>query len=187
MKTENMQGNLWSFVFSFPFGYKNHYCPKKLVPGLLADLTARIGHDVEIEVEDRDDGMIDLPGMLWVDRPYEKIKIDTFTLEIPSQDFSVFVRKLVEAPRRRFLDGQEYYKIHGYMCCVMFTPEQRDLVLQEMERLIPEAEKRCEEADRAFSDNIAEINKDGVKVISQKDKYSKYAPKFIKAPPKDNN
>lgn len=181
MKTDDLTDYLWAFVWVT--GYKPHFCPKKLANGLLADLSGREhdtpGDGLIFKVEGTDSGGIDLPGMCMVDRPYEEIKIDTFKLSIPSQDFTHFVRALFEAPERMFADGEKYYKIHGWMHCIVFTPEQRDMVLKAMEEMLPEAARKAEEADREFSRRMEEINRDGVKVISHRDKYSKDAPKKV--------
>lgn len=191
MKTENLQEELWAFAWVG--GYKPHFVPRRLTAALVSDLEERArakNYDTNYEggskVEPRADGCIDLPGMCMVDRPYEEIKIDTFKLSIPSQDFSVFVAELAHAPLRKFADGQEYYKIHGWRVCVVFTPQQRDMVLQAMEEMLPAAKERCDAADKEFSRRMREINKDGPRVISHRDKESPHV-KRVSAPKKENN
>lgn len=190
MKTENLQDVMWAWV-EHP-GYKGHYCPKKLAGSLLADLQKRRDRDYphkggDGNIEPVDEGGIDLPGMIMADRPIEKLKIDTFTLSIPSQDFAEFTRELGFVHKRVFSDGQAYYKIHGWMQCVVFTPEQRDLVLTEMKAMLPDVKKRADEADKEFSRRLDVLNAGEVKVISARDKHSKNAPKRIPAPKKENN
>lgn len=144
-------------------GYKAHFCPSGLAGGLIADLAAR-GAEGEPETKGVLQGLIDLPGMIMTDRPLEEIEIDGFTLKIPSQDFAYFVDELAnKAPLRKFADGREYHKIHGWMVCVVMTPAQRDAVLARMAELLPEARKRSDEADEEFSRRLAEINKDKVR------------------------
>lgn len=151
-------------------GFKTHFCPSGMAGALIADLAAR-GAEGEPMTDGTLQGLIDLPGMIMVDRPLEKIEIDGFTLVIPSQDFTYFVDELAnKAPVRTFADGQQYHKIHGWMVCVVMTPEQREAVLARMEELLPEASKRGDEADDEFSRRMAEINKDGEKVVSWRDK-----------------
>jgi hypothetical protein len=190
MKTEDLQSELWARVHVST--YKDHYCPRKLAAALLTDLQARgerdhHDYDDESHIEPCSEGGIDLPGMIMTDRPIEKVKIDTFTLSIPSQDFREFARELAFVHKRVFSDGQEYYKIHGWRMCVVFTPEQRDMVLAEMQRMLPEVEARADAADREFSRRMDEVNKGGVRVLSARDKYSKNAPKRVPAPKKENN
>lgn len=151
-------------------GYKTHFCPSGMTAGLIADLTAR-GAEGSPQTDGVLQGLIDLPGMIMQDRPLERIEIDGFTLIVPSQDFTYFMDELAnKAPLRKFADGQEYHKIHGWMVCVVMTPAQRERVLARMEELLPEAKKRGDEADEEFSRRIAEINKGGTKVVSWRDK-----------------
>ena len=192
MKTENLQDDLWARV-DHP-GYKGHYCPRKLAGALLAELGNRRDRDYpwkhgEGEISPASEGSLDLRGMIMVDRPIEKIKIDTLTLSIPSQNFAEFLRELKFVHKRVFADGQEHYKIHGDYSCVVFTPEQRDEVLKAMDEMLPAVKERAEKADREFSRRLDEVNSGGVRVVSQNDKYSKNAPKRVKLgePKKENN
>jgi hypothetical protein len=189
MQAENLENELWTWV-SMP-GYKGHYCPKKLAAALAADLTNRRDRDHadcegDAEIAPANEGGIDLPGMCMVDRPIEKIKIDTFTLSIPSQDFGEFARELLYVHKRTFADGQEYYKIHGWRACVVFTPEQRDLVLKAMDDMAKEVKERADTADKEFSRRMREINKNGPVVVSHRDKESPYV-KRVPVPKKENN
>jgi hypothetical protein len=161
-----------------------------VVAAIIQDLTTR-EHEEEgagevVDVSGTDTGWCDRPGMIMVDRPIEKIKIDTFHLDIPSQDFQYFVRKLIDAPERTTPDGQKYYKIHGWLHCVVFTPDQRDIVLQTMAEMWPEVEAKADKADKEFSRRMREINKNGVKVISHRDKESPHV-KRVRKPKKENN
>ena len=190
MKTENLQEVLWAYVW-VP-AYKPHFVPKRLAAALVADLQERCRQDhpehvsEDVILEARDEGGIDLPGMIMMDRPIEHIKIDTFKLAMPSQDFTEFLRELALAPKRMFAGGQEYYKIHGWRVCMVFTPEQRELMLKAMEEMLDDVEKRAEAADKEFSRRLREINKDGVRVISHRDKESPHV-KRVAAPKKENN
>lgn len=188
MKTDDLTDFLWAFVWVT--GYKPHFVPKKLVTSLVGDLTTR-EHEEEgagevYEVRGVETGGCDRAGMIMVDRPYEKIKIDTFSLEFPSQDFEHFMLRLFKAPERKFQNGDRYYKIHGWLHCVMFTPEQRDLVLKAMEEMLPAVREKADAADKEFSRRMREINKDGVKVISHRDKESPHV-KRVPRPKKDRN
>lgn len=191
MKTDDLQSELWAWV-TMP-GYKGHYCPRKLAGALAVDLTNRRDrdypeHDGEAAITPVSEGMIDLPGMIMTDRPIEKIKIDTLALSIPSQDYAEFARELKFVHKRVFADGQEYYKIHGWRVCVVFTPEQRDLVLGAMADMLPGVKERAEAADREFSRRLDQANeKGGALVVSHRDKYSKNAPIKVPVPKKENN
>jgi hypothetical protein len=168
IEVEELEDATWVRVMSG--GFKTHFCPSGMAGALIADLAAR-GAEGEAKTDGVLEGLIDLPGMIMMDRPLERIEIDGFTLIIPSQDFTYFVDELAnKAPVRKFADGQEYHKIHGWMVCVVMTPAQRQAVLEKMDELLPEASRRGDEADDEFSRRMSEINKDGVKVVSMRDK-----------------
>ena len=133
MNAENLAEGSWALVM-FSGGWKFHYCPSEIVSDLVADIIARGGEEKEIKVVV--EGRIDLPGMIMTDRPWESIKIGSFNLNIPSQDFSKFMIELASAPVRKFASGKEYYKIHSWRECVVFSPEQREMVLDVAEKMI---------------------------------------------------
>lgn len=157
-------------------GYKQHYCPAELAADLLADIEARGGRNMEIE--GTAEGAIDLPGMILADRPWEDLMIGPFKLGIPSQDFEIFAAELERSPVRRFASGKEYHKIHGWMTCVVVTPEQRERMLRDMEAMLPEARRHQEEADERLTNALDRMRKAGVLAP---------APTLVPAPPKDNN
>lgn len=169
MKIEELEERLWTFLL-VP-GFKGHFCPRSLVGGMLSDLQARVSPEYDgCILEPREGGIIDLPGMIMIDRPMERIRIDTFDLDIPSQDSRHFAMELYGGPKRKLGDGREYYKIHGGYVCMVLTVEQRDLVLTEMNRMLPEAKKRGEQADAEFSRRMRTLREKGVDVISHRDK-----------------
>lgn len=174
--TEDLQEHTWAFVL-FGGGYKAHLCPRELVGDLIADIELRGGETGETRGTSQ--GLIDLSGMIMKNRPLEEIDLGGFKLIIPSQDFAHFLAKLEQVTIRKFAGGKEYFKIRGWMVCVVFTPAQRLDALRIMETLLPDATRRCEEADTEFERRLGEINKDKVRVVS---------PKMSKiSVPKDNN
>jgi len=187
METD-LTGFLWARVHIL--GYKVHFVPKSLVPDIVADLQSRehedpLAGEVE-EIEGVDHGGCDRPGMIMTDRPWETIKIDTFRLEIPTQDFEYFAKKLFKAPARKGPSGSTYYKIHGWIHCVVFTQEMRDLVLGAMAEMLDEVRERADAADREFSRRLRVLNENSpVKVISHRDKESPYV-REVKVPKKED-
>lgn len=159
----SMEDNLWGFVVVR--GYKSHYVPKQLVSALLVDLQERRASDYPgsesdwtTSVKSVTDGEIDLPGLCMVDRPYEEIRIDSFSLMIPSQDFETIKERLESSKLRRFANGQKYYKVHGWRTCVVFTPEQRDTVLESMRENMTEVRDRRREANRELRRRLESAN-----------------------------
>ena len=166
----------WTGVRSLTLKY--HYCPSSLLPDLLVDLKERYGE--ECETKPITTGLIDLPGMIMTDRPIEELEVDGFTLKIPSQDFEVFAGRLFKLTPRRFNSGKEYYKLHGWMQCLVLTPSQHAALLSLMDKMLPEVSKRGKEADKEFSRRMRVLNeKSPIKVASHRDKES---PDVIRVP-----
>lgn len=153
MKTE-LDDELWA-IAKFSDGFKCHYCPRWLIGGLVADITGRGGEF--ISAEPVTSGFIDLPGMVMADRPIESIRIDTFTLEIPSQDFDHFFDRLSKSPVRRFSDGSRYYKLHSWMMCVVLSTEQGALLVREMRLMAADVRKRADSADTEFARRMKNV------------------------------
>lgn len=155
------------FVSVFTIGYKVHFCSRKFSKILLDELCKRrraeyleFGNESVGIIETRTSCIIDTPGPIMIDRPLKKITIDTFELLIPFQDFSFYTYKLLNAPRRFFTDGSEYYKIHGGYVCVVLTPEQRNIALIKMKNALHDIEKRGYELDAEFNRRIREVRND---------------------------
>lgn len=164
METVNLDSTEW--VLYFANGWKGHFCPASLLPGLMQDAGARGHGDGEFKQAHR--GVIDLPGMIMSDRTYQTIRVEGFNLDIPTEDFEYFHDELKRARARVFEDGKEYYKIHGWLHCVVFTPDQREFVLERMEELLAVAKVKAEEERNEFTRRIREINRGGTKVITAK-------------------
>lgn len=182
MDVVDLSGSLWGFMLSS--GWKGHFCPTSLMAELIEDSNRR-GHELGI-LEQASKGFIDMPGMIMTDRSHETIRIDTFDLTIPTQDYEYFYMELKKGPKRKFPSGQEYYKIHGWLVCVVFTPEQRDMILAAMkERLENGVKERAKAEDEEFTRRIQSINSDGVKIISPRDRDSlkDHVKKVLVSPP----
>lgn len=141
-------------------GFKAHYCPDDLVEELVEDIENR-GGSLD-EIANVSDGGIDLPGMILVDRPWEDIQIDGFKLGIPSQDLGDFLSELERTPLRKFPNGKQYYKIHGWLVCVVFTPDQRNEVLRIMKDILPQSVKRADDATERMIEGLKRMEKAGV-------------------------
>lgn len=110
---------------------KAHYVSEGLRAGLMTEASERqFGFIKETSVFD---GSIDLPGMIWAHRGYEVIDMPgELKLSIPYSDAFYFRMKLEKAPPRTFADGSQYYKIHGWLVCVVLTPFERDYLLSHL-------------------------------------------------------
>ncbi len=112
--------------------------------------------------------MVDLPGMIRLDRTYRYIEVDGLTIEIPSQDFASILYELKLKERRSFANGTWYYKLTTRFFCVVFTQVQRDALIAGMEAQLEAAEVEAEADNQAFCEALDVINQGPVKVISQR-------------------
>jgi len=178
MKIDNLAAGSWAVVVFG--GYKAHFCPSELVGDLIADIESRGGETMEVKETDK--GGADLPGIVAVNRPWEDIAIGGFKLGFPSQDFEHFMGELESSPVRRFASGREYHKIHGWLHCVVLTPEQRGTVLKTMGEMLPVARERAEEANKEFLKVMDRANEGRLRVVS----WREFALRGT-VPPKDRN
>lgn len=147
---------------------KWHYCTKTMAYELIEEVG--VDEDTVVDMEPRNEGLIDLPGMVMTDRSYQTIKLDGFKLFIPTEDFEYFHGKLESSQLRRFRSGDEYHKLHGWNACAMFTGEQRDMIVTAMTQILPEVRETAEAESIEFSRRLSIINRDEVRVVSGKDR-----------------
>jgi len=162
---ENLKDARWAIVRSSMF--KAHACPSNMVAGVVSDIKSRGGDILEIRAQDS--VVIDLPGMVMVDRPMEQVEIDGFTLAMPSQDFDWFLDELYRlAPERSFKDGTKYHKIHGWVVCFVMSPDQKARMLEKMERMLPDVMKRAGQADQDMERRVARMDRDKKRIVRPK-------------------
>jgi hypothetical protein len=180
MKTDNLAPGSWAFVLFG--GYKAHFCPSNLVGDLVADIEGRGGETIEVKQVDQ--GGADLPGIVLAHRSWEDIDLGGFKLGFPTQDFEHFVAELERSSIRKFSSGKEYHKIHGWMHCVILTPEQRTTVLKAMAEMLPDVRKRAEEEDRLFLEAMERVNKDKPRAFSWREAQIRGEAMRVTIPPK---
>ncbi len=146
---------------------KWHYCMKRLAYELIEEIG--VDEETTVEMQPTTEGFIDNPGIIMADRSYQNIKIDTFKLVIPTEDFEYFHGKLKEAPVRRFRGGDEYHKIHGWLACAMFTRDQQEMLVEAMGHILPEVRAAAEEEFLEFNRRLSRIRENGGRVASGKE------------------
>lgn len=87
---------------------------------------------------------IDMPGMICIDRPWETFMFRGLTLKIPSEDILMFMVNL-EALQVRQLNNKSYYKLHGFLRCLVLTATQRDGLLRLLKLRCATAEQKAAE------------------------------------------
>jgi hypothetical protein len=178
MKIDQLAPNSWAAILFE--GYKTHFCSSELVGDLVADIESRGG--VTDKVKEVVTSGADLPGIVLVNSPWEEIALNNFKLCFPTQDFEHFMMELESSPLRKFSSGREYHKIHGWIHCIVFTPEQRVAVLKTMEEMLPEVRAKREEVDKEFLRAMEKVNEDKLCAMS----WREFALRAT-VPPKDRN
>jgi len=180
MKIDKLKPGSWAVVLFA--GYKTHFCPSELAGDLIADIEARGGETVEMK--ETKEGRADLPGIVSTNRVWEDIEIGEFKLGFPSLDFEYFMEELGRTPLRKFGSGKEYYKIHGWLHCVVLTPEQRIAVLAKMAEMLPDVRKHAEKEDKEFLEAMEQINKGKLRVVSCREAELRGEAMRVTIPPK---
>lgn len=158
--------NISGWVLFMSSGWKGHWCPAELLPGLMED-SSRRGHGMG-SYEPAERGLIDLPGMVMVDRSIQTFDIGGFKLRIPTEDTEQFYFELRSNKERVFSDGRKYFKIHGWIHCVVMTPEQRLSLLREMETRMDDVKRITREETHEFQRRISQVNSGGVRIMTSK-------------------
>lgn len=147
-------------------GWKAHAVPENLLHQLESDALAR-GHN-DIRYYESKQFSIDMPGAILSDRSIENITFEGITFSIPSEDFFVFYEELADGKKRKFDSGEYYYKIHGWLACIVFTPELKEKFLTKMETMMDEVEERATKDIERMRESLRKIsNKENVEILNK--------------------
>lgn len=127
------------------YGAVPHVASDELQQEVLDDLLAR-GATLREQKVIAEWG-VDLPGVVRISRPFEEFDFEGSKVAIPSEDVGSFLIRLRNLPLRRFSNGKEFVKLHGFMVAVVFTPTQRDAFRDELEKIVVGADKRVRDFD----------------------------------------
>ena len=130
---------------------KTHTAPGCLLADLIDDLRKR-GHepapilrppyDGDVEIEYRSPVLrtrmwcLDMGGMVCTDEPWITVRVDNLPIEVRACDVRDHVQRLARYEVRRFSSGRAYYKIHGWMHCIVLLPRQFRAVGHGLEELV---------------------------------------------------
>lgn len=148
----------WRWLTDQSWRWKGHVVDADLVHEIEMDLHDRSGARGESPtflIEDQvDEVCFDLPGMIWTGRSYRTIDVDGMNLKIPSQDFYEILAQVKLLPKRATPSGADYYKLHGWRFCVVFTHFQRLDLIKAMEEQMPAAEAEAEHDNKRFVEQL---------------------------------
>lgn len=163
VETKDMSGEWVMFMVG---NWKPHWCPAFMLAGLMEDATRR-GQGLGTS-EPSPGGIVDQPGMILQNRTYQKFDLGMFVLKIPTEDCEHYREVLEENRVRKFADGREYYKVHGWIHCVVLAPEHRKIILDQMKRDWDKILATAKSERETFRSAIDKINEGGTKVMSFK-------------------
>lgn len=154
-----------------------HYSPKHLAYGLLEEIGTE--NICEIDIKTINEGLIDLPGTVQIDRSYQEIKIDTFRLVIPSEDFEHIYDSFASSPLQNFRKGEEFHRMDGHVSSIMVTPQQHQVLCEAMEQMLSHVRKENDRRSHPTSRQIVHIYRDIIKQKHAKDISSQRSKKIF--------
>lgn len=159
------------WVRFFAAEWKPHWVHSSLVTPLAEDAKRRWHEFVSVEPMPRGhpEAFLDLPGMVMQDRTYQDFQVDGLHLRLPTQDVYAFREELESGRLRTFQTGEKYYKLHGWLNCLVLSEVQGDALRAQIEARWPEIEAAAKAEDEEFIRRIREVNKGEVKVVSPRD------------------
>lgn len=105
-----------------------------------------------VECLDEPQAFVDLPGMIMADRSIQTLHVHGLTVMIPSEDLRTFYGILVET---REDEGKT--SLRGFTSTVLLDPDEVDVLLYKMERVLPEADRLAEKEGEEFRRRMNEI------------------------------
>lgn len=118
-------------------GCKTHAVPTDLTQIIINNLVLR-GFTFE-SLEDLHEWGIDLGGSVFIDMPQEEVNIDGLKITIWSHQVSGVIEMLQTA-----LLKTGYYKMHHWYYCTVFTPQQRDMLINKLLGIEEQANQRAD-------------------------------------------
>lgn len=98
--------------------------------------------------EDDGSGTLDrlgfsLPGMAIQGEPWEVVRVDGLAISVRGHDFGSVLGELRGLKRRKFADGKQYYKLHGFHRAIVLTAAQRQELERAMSAVVDEVDARA--------------------------------------------
>jgi hypothetical protein len=140
-------------------GVKPHFVPDSLMHTILTDIGRRF-HAPVLQTLDRTGELmrIDRGGPMMISAEWVSVDIDNATLEVPVRDIEVYYMDLLQSPLRGE-PGAQYYKLHGWLHCVVLTPEQRKTILFAWGTKLQEYHDKAEREQAEYTAKVMELNK----------------------------
>jgi hypothetical protein len=127
---------------------KGHYLPAPLIRLVTRDLERR---GSRVRCWKRVSALaLDLPGFALVNESWQAVYLGRLKVEFPCIDFGDFLQRLAALPPRVGARGQTYYKLHGWLHCIVLTAAHRQALIRAMQPQVVHA-KQLADAETAAS------------------------------------
>lgn len=101
---------------------------------------------------------MDAGGMCHVDEPFMEYKLGEAIVSIPVTQVEPWLDELKSLPIRLEI-GEPYHKAHGPWHCICFRPEDRDSLVEQIEKTLGEAYALTQLENQRWNESMKEINK----------------------------
>ena len=129
---------------------KLHIVPHELVATVVADLKGR-GSPYVTQNPIAECGF-DYPGMVHMDDVWYDFPLDGLVAQFSARSFEGMLKQLRELSKRTAPSGLWYFKLHGYLNCLVLTPKDRVRLLDSMTSKLQEALAQAELENRRFNE-----------------------------------
>jgi hypothetical protein len=160
--------------------WKPHVLSKAMSFALADDLCKRSPDTDLVDAEAPPHILVDVPGMILMNRAIRSVEVDGLTIKVPATDWMYVMSSLSLLRKRFFADGTEYYKLHQDTYVLVLTPDQRKSLLLAMEAQMKEAVAAGDADNKRFQNAINAINKDKTQIVSARVEAMNQADKGIK-------
>ena len=131
---------------------KLHITPDELVDGIVADLKKRgfplVRRNLIIECG------FDGPGCVHKDDVWYDFVLDSLVVKFSARSFEEMLLQLRGLERRTAPGGQRYFKMHGFLNCLVLTSDDRKYLLNQMQPKLQEALVQAEFEAQRFNETF---------------------------------
>jgi len=134
---------------------KLHIVPDELVDCIVADLKERgspfFRQNVTPVVG------LDYPGIVHMEDVWYDFQLDGIIAQFSARSFEGMLQQLRELKQRTAPDGKAYFKMHGFLNCLVLAPDDlmclRSLMVPKLQEALAQAELEAQRFNEIFVNN----------------------------------
>lgn len=146
--------------------WKTHIFPEPLKDKILKSLKERgmtiPKKDHVLALKTTDDFALDGGGPCSADEPFRDYQLDGLKFSMPVTQIEFFFYNLRDDLKPRDDIGATYYKTCGAWHCICLRPEDREMLLEQIEKDLPEVRALVEIENQRWNEFVEGAKKDGV-------------------------